>query len=677
MFCSDPSLTRKILDSLNITLPTHVLRSKDPRSVLTSLFAAWLPLSTAILVSVVEYLPSPLVAQAARLPSIIHASPGAAHVDDKLRDAMVESKSEKGQPVVAYVSKMIAVPESQLPQNRRGQGGLTAEEAREAGRRKRAEIAKARALASAAEPEGTGGLAAMMHDTSLGRSQNGFQEEASDPVVEDREHLIGFSRIYSGVLSVGDDVYILRPKFSPAHPDAHPQPVRVTVTALYLMMGRNLESLDSVPAGVVFGVAGLEGHILKSGTLCSQVAGGINLAGLNMGSQPIVRVALEPTNPGDLDKMIHGLRLLEQSDPSAEYEVLESGEHVIATAGELHLERCLKDLRERFAKCEIQAGEPIVPYRETIVSASEMAPPKHKDLSRGTVLAVTASKQLTVRLNVRPLPAAVTEFLVENVSAVRRLQSQQRAKEEQEREKRRQQQQQQQQQQADGGEGLERLIGGLKEQSTESTEDDDGRENQPRDLRTLSLAEFRHGLEQAFKAAKTDKDLGSDVVERLAAFGPRRVGPNLLIDCTEAGIFRRLYVLGRAAGSWSPRLVLDIGTASADRTIPAFEVRNMASRPSAAAAYTSWIDQTSRQGQTTTHHHPSAQNHGSRRRHRQQKGRYRKMSSTRYHTPSNWRRHRVRFLTSPCRACACRSRKSPFRHRSSRKTTQQGRCRSR
>ena len=590
VLCSDPSSAQKILDSLNITLPTHVLRSKDPRSVLTSLFAAWLPLSTAILVSVVEYLPSPLVAQAARLPSIIHASPGAAHVDERLRAAMVESKSEKGQPVVAYVSKMIAVPESQLPHNRRRQGGLTAEEAREAGRRKRAEIAKAHALASAAEADGTGGLAEMMHDTSLGTSRNGIHEEASEPVVEDREHLIGFSRIYSGVLSVGDDVYILRPKFSPAYPDAHPQPIRMTVTALYLMMGRNLESLDSVPAGVVFGVAGLEGHILKSGTLCSQVAGGINLAGLNMGSQPIVRVALEPTNPGDLDKMIHGLRLLEQSDPSAEYEVLESGEHVIATAGELHLERCLKDLRERFAKCELQAGEPIVPYRETIVSASEMAPPKHKDLSRGTVLAVTASKQLTVRLNVRPLPAAVTEFLIENVSAIRRLQSQQRAKEEQERKKRRQQrqrqqqQQQQQQQQADDGEGLEGLIGGPNEQSTPSPEDDDGGEKQPRDLRTLSLADFRHGLQQAFSTAKTDKDLWNDVVERVVAFGPRRVGPNLLIDSTEAGLFRRLYVGRRSAGSSSPLVVLDNVNARAHRTILVFAMRNTASRPSRAAA---------------------------------------------------------------------------------------------
>ena len=82
-----------------------------------------------------------------------------------------------------------------------------------------------------------------------------------------------------------------------------------------------------------------------------------------MGGAPIVRVALEPENPADLDKMIAGLKLLVQSDPCAEYEQFVTGEHVLSTAGELHLERCLTDLRERFARCEIQPGAPIVPYR--------------------------------------------------------------------------------------------------------------------------------------------------------------------------------------------------------------------------------------------------------------------------------------------------------------------------
>lgn len=34
--------------------------------------------------------------------------------------------------------------------------------------------------------------------------------------------------------------------------------------------------------------------------------------------------------------------------------VLESGEHVLGAAGEVHLETCIKDLRDRFAKIALQ-----------------------------------------------------------------------------------------------------------------------------------------------------------------------------------------------------------------------------------------------------------------------------------------------------------------------------------
>lgn len=85
----DPAMTEKITKSLNITLPLYIARSRDPRAILTTLFAAWLPLSTALLVSVVESLPSPSVAQAGRLPALIDASPGASHIDPSIRAAMI------------------------------------------------------------------------------------------------------------------------------------------------------------------------------------------------------------------------------------------------------------------------------------------------------------------------------------------------------------------------------------------------------------------------------------------------------------------------------------------------------------------------------------------------------------------------------------------------------------
>ena len=509
----DLAMVEKITKSLSLTIPPHVLRSRDPRAIMTTVFSAWLPLSTAVLVSVIEHLPAPPAAQASRLPALIDASPGAKYVDPMVRNAMINMNSSQDDPVVAYVSKMVAVPASEMPQNKRKGGGtMTGEEARDLARKKRAEFERAQAALNGETLNGdVDGITEALSESGLTDANGG---NTTDEAEGDPESLIGFARLYSGILSVGDSVYVLPPKFSPAYPHITPEPQKVIVTGLYLLMGRGLEALTSVPAGVVFGIGGLEGHVLKSGTLCSRLEGAVNLAGVNMGSQPIVRVALEPVNPADLEKMIRGMKLLEQSDPCAQYEVLESGEHVILTAGELHLERCLKDLRERFAKCEIQAGEPIVPYRETIVSAAEMSPPKNKDLPRGTVVSVTTSKQITVRLRVRPLPDAVTEFLLKNAGAIRRLYSERKEQEE-----------------------------GRKGKTTdgEDVEDQAEADEIPAvDTGMLSLLDFREKLRSAFAESKGQEYVWADVVEKIAAFAPRRTGPNILIDATQDGTCQRL-----------------------------------------------------------------------------------------------------------------------------------------
>lgn len=519
-------MLEKITKSLAITLPPHILRSRDPRALLTTLFAAWLPLSTALLVSVTEYLPSPPKAQAARMGEIVDDSPGADYVAPEIREAMTNFSASKDAPVVAFVSKMVAIPESELPENKR-RGALSAEEAREATRKKRAEIARQQALA-AADNNAVDDLADRISSATIGDAETEEKNATADAEKEEKEHLIGFARLYSGTLSVGDEVYVLPPKFTPARPHASPEPHKVTVTALYLLMGRGLEPLKSVPAGVVFGIGGLAGHVLKSGTLCSQLPGAVNLAGINMGQQPIVRVALEPENPYDLEKMIAGIKMLVQSDPCAEYEVLQSGEHVILTAGELHLERCLKDLRERFAKCEIQAGKPIVPYRESIVVAPEMNPPKNPNLPRGTVIGVTASKQISVRLRVRPLPAAVTDFLSKNAGAIKRLYAERKAEEERRRDDK-----------AEDSEDIE-TVNTVQDGIEEAEQQDTGH--------VLTLAEFKKQLKDAFQEEKGRKEVWTDVIERITAFGPRTTGPNILVDMTGESICGKVYVTPSLSG---------------------------------------------------------------------------------------------------------------------------------
>ncbi|KAJ6119946.1 Ribosome assembly protein 1 [Penicillium sp. IBT 18751x] len=500
----DPVLLEKITKSLNINIPPYILRSRDPKNIMTTLFSQWLPLSTAVLVSVIEYLPSPSAAQATRLPDMIKDSPGANHISEEIKEAMINFKTGPEQPVVAYVSKMVAIPESELSSSKKRSGAtMTADEAREIARRKREEIAKM-------QVEAGGGPGNDAFERMTSAFENTLITETEEPEEveekEDPEHLIGFARLYSGTLNVGDSIYVLPPKFSPANPHASPKPKKVTVTDLYLMMGRSLEPLQSVPAGVVFGIGGLAGYVLKTGTLCSQLEGSINLAGVSLSTPPIVRVALEPVNPADLGKMITGLRLLEQSDPCALYEQLPSGEHVILTAGELHLERCVKDLRERFARCEIQTGEAIVPYRETIVNAPEMAPPNNREYGRGSVVSLSPSKQMTVRLRVVPLPEAVTDFLSKQVGTIKRLQSEKHTAAE-----------------AASEEEVTQQVASVDAEAT----------GEAREANILSLKEFRDELNKVFEEDVTsDKELFKNVVDKIIAFGPRRTGPNILVDAT-------------------------------------------------------------------------------------------------------------------------------------------------
>lgn len=74
-----------------------------------------------------------------------------------------------------------------------------------------------------------------------------------------------------------------------------------------------------------------------------------------------------------------------KSDPMVQCIIEESGEHIIAGAGELHLEICLKDLEEDHACIPIKKSDPVVSYRETISEQSNQmclskSPNKHNRL---------------------------------------------------------------------------------------------------------------------------------------------------------------------------------------------------------------------------------------------------------------------------------------------------------
>jgi small GTP-binding protein len=201
---------------------------------------------------------------------------------------------------------------------------------------------------------------------------------------EEHAKLVGMSRCFSGILKVGDKVQVLLPKHSGEAND----PVEdYQIEELFLLMGRDLEPVDTIYPGNVFGIGGsLHKLIYKSATLSTTCA----LPAVDFGIPreiPLVQVAVQPANLQDFDKIASGLSTLCQADPCAETFIRpESGEYVLAVAGELHLEQCLKDLKERFAKVDIIVSPPIVKFRETVLGEASML------LESGIVISIERSQ---------------------------------------------------------------------------------------------------------------------------------------------------------------------------------------------------------------------------------------------------------------------------------------------
>jgi len=151
------------------------------------------------------------------------------------------------------------------------------------------------------------------------------------------------------------------------------------------MMGRYVEPVEDVPAGNTVGLVGVDQYLLKSGTISdSELAHNIRV--MKFSVSPVVRVAVEPKNPSELPKLVEGLKRLSKSDPMVQTSTEESGEHIVAGAGELHLEICLKDLREEYCGgIELITSDPVVSYRETVSERSDQiclskSPNKHNRL---------------------------------------------------------------------------------------------------------------------------------------------------------------------------------------------------------------------------------------------------------------------------------------------------------
>ncbi|XP_050350136.1 elongation factor-like GTPase 1 isoform X2 [Nymphalis io] len=514
-----------ICEKLGIKLTTRDLRHTDGRIQLQSLMTQWLPLSNTVLDMVCTKLPSPKEILPEKVEKLmcsrIRDFETYPEETKKLKHDFLDCDSSNDRTVIIFVSKMFSVDKSILPENK--PKALTAEEMalrRERARQMRLEFKQNNVNA---EP------------IPISKDKESKQDDAEKCTEDEKEKedenqtaFIAFARVFSGRVKKGDKLYVLSPKHDPSQvlikKDFQIDPNKklkdlqsdehITCTeikSLYTLMGRELEDIDEAVAGNIIGIGGLQDHILKTATLSNTLACPA-FSEIQYAAVPILRVAIEPTYPSQLSQLVKGLRLLNQSDSCVQVLLQETGEHVLVTAGEVHLQRCLEDLKNLYAKIPITVSEPIVPFRETIV-----VPPKidmaneeidSQNIDKGNteqdslISISTINKQSTIKIRAKPLPNEITSLLDRSADLLKAI-----------------------------SQHIKTLQGVSKNEKLESKFDElhiNGK-HQLSD-RMLKLIEAFKSELQAI-CSKLDSEW-KDVVNQIWSVGPRNCGPNLLLNHT-------------------------------------------------------------------------------------------------------------------------------------------------
>ncbi|XP_046808723.1 elongation factor-like GTPase 1 isoform X1 [Lucilia cuprina] len=416
-----------IAEKLGIKLLARDLRVGDPKAQIKTVLGQWLPIDRTILEMVVKHVPAPNSINDDRAQRLLY--PENVDLNTYPSESLVLKEDFKkcdaqSSNIIVFVSKMTPVHVTQLPQNKPKR--LTDQElqARRDEVRKRIEERKQLAAQSTEVESITAGVQQM---TTEEKQQH--EEEEKEKAIEQKEEeekpefvFIAFARIFSGTLKKGMKLYNLAPKHDPRNKDSlsldSPYITEVTIGDLYLFMGGELQALDEVPAGNIVGIGGLEQSIVKTSTLSSTMYC-TSFSELSVMATPIFRVAIEPVNPSEMPKLIKGLKLLNQADACVQVSLEATGEHVITTLGEVHVEKCVHDLQESYAKIKVNVSKPIVSFRETIVPEATVdmvneaivKTSEDKDISKKIVTMTTLNKLSTIKVIALPLPQNVIDII--------------------------------------------------------------------------------------------------------------------------------------------------------------------------------------------------------------------------------------------------------------------------
>lgn len=165
---------------------------------------------------------------------------------------------------------------------------------------------------------------------------------------------IAAGRLFSGTLKQGQEVYLNMDKR------------KARVQIVYIYNGIKPEMIDSLPAGNVLAITGVDAAAGETITFEPEKP----FEELKHIFEPVITKSVEPVTSADLPKVVEVLRKAAKEDPSIKIEINEeTGECLMSGMGELHLEIVENRIKDEKG-VSIKTSNPIVVYREAVTKPS-------------------------------------------------------------------------------------------------------------------------------------------------------------------------------------------------------------------------------------------------------------------------------------------------------------------
>ena len=204
---------------------------------------------------------------------------------------------------------------------------------------------------------------------------------------------VASGRLFSGTLERGKEIFIS------GMPNAN------RIQSVGIFMGPDRLECDKIPAGNIVAVTGLTDAIV--GSTASSDRTMTPFESIRHVSEPVMTVAVEAKHMKDLPKLVEVLRQVAKEDPTLKVMInQETGEHLLAGMGELHLEVVAGRI-QRDKHVEITTSKPLVVYRETISD------------SVGPVEGKSPNRHNRFYVEVEPLSPAIIELIKSNGISMR------------------------------------------------------------------------------------------------------------------------------------------------------------------------------------------------------------------------------------------------------------------